>query len=376
MSENGKAPKGWLATSTPGIFFEDNAVGRMKKELWEASDEEIDRVLAEYGVPSPVEWGKPGAYIQTTIRAQLIEERKKCDFVIIPVGCTENHGLHMVSATDTLFVSQIAEAVRRYMKKTYDLPVAISLPPLNFGAHPYHHYGMPGTAPVREEIVREMMIDVMLGLWNDGYRKQLILNNHGHLWVLESAVQEFQKRYQLPGIFRVLDWHRAVREFFYTKERGGVWNTDFVHAEEAETSLMLFLNPEMVDMSYAVNTEGKGYLPEGHFDKSVDPYRRPSRWSEGEGHFAIELSATPEGVVGHAADAEAWKAKRPLAAILRYLTLFIKDVMDAFPPGELPPVEEVTLRTREELEPFIKEPMSEGWRPVYALPVIGQYYSS
>ena len=376
MSENGKAPKGWLATRTPGVFFEDNAVGRMKKELWEASEEEIDRILAEYGVPSPLEWAKPGSYIQTTIRHQLIEERKKCDFVIIPVGCTENHGLHTVSAVDTIFVTAIAEAVRRYMKEKMDLPVALSLPPLNFGAHPYHHYGMAGTVPVREEVIRELLIDVMLGLWNDGYRKQLILNNHGQLWVLESAIQEFQKRYQLPGIFRVLDWHRAVREFFYTKERGGPWNTNFIHAEEAETSLMLFLVPEMVDMAYAVNTQGKPYLPDGHFDLSVDPFRRPSRWSEGEGHFAIELAATPEGVVGHAAEAEAWKAKRPLAAILRYLTLFIKDVMDRFPAGEVPPVEEVTLRTREEMEPFLKEPMSEGWRPVYALPAIGQYYSS
>ena len=29
---------------------------------------------------------------------------------------------------------------------------------------------------------------------------------------LGSAVQEF-KNYQLPGIFRVIDWHRGVREF-------------------------------------------------------------------------------------------------------------------------------------------------------------------
>ncbi len=368
---NRKVPPGWLATDQPGVMFEDNAVGRMKKEIWEASDEEIDAILAEYGVPAPVEWGKPGSYIQTTIRHQLIEERRKNDIVIIPVGCTENHGLHTVSATDTLFVSQIAEGVRRYTKKQ-GYPVALSLPPLNFGAHPYHHYGMPGTVPIRENVIRELLIDVMLGLWNDGYRKQIILNNHGQLWVLESAVQQFQKRYQLPGIFRVIDWHRAVREFFYTKERGGPWGSDFVHAEEAETSLMLFLNPEMVDMEYAVNTKGKSYLPEGHFDKSVDPYGRPSRWSEGEGHFAIEIVATPEGVVGNAADAEAWKAKRPLAAILRYLTLLIDDILEAFPPGEVPPVEEVTLRTAEEMEPYLREPLSPGWKPVYALPQIGQ----
>jgi creatinine amidohydrolase len=132
----------------------------------------------------------------------------------------------------------------------------------------------------------------------------------------------------------------------------------------------------MVDMKLAVNTSGKGYLPDGHFDTSVDPYRRPSRWSEGQGHFAIEIKATPEGVVGNAADAEAWKAKRPLAAILRYLTILVDDILEAFPPGEAPPVEEVTLRTAAEMEPFLREPMSEGWKPVYQLPAIGQIAKS
>ncbi|MGI6376378.1 MAG: 3-dehydro-scyllo-inosose hydrolase [Anaerolineae bacterium] len=365
------APKGWLASHTPGVLFEDNGVGRMKKEVWDASDAEIDAILAEYGFPASVEWGKPGSYIQTTVRHQLVQERRKNDVVIIPVGCTELHGDHLVSAADTLFVSQIAEGVRRYTQKK-GCPVALSLPPLNFGSHPYHHYGMAGTVPIREDVSREMLIDVMLGLWNDGFRKQIILNNHGHLWMLESTVQQFCKRYQLPGIFRVMDWHRAVREFFYTKAQGGHWGSDFVHAEEAETSLGLYLFPDMVDMTYAVNTQGVNYLPDGHFDKSVDPYGRPSRWSEGEGHFAIEISATPEGVVGNAADAEAWKAKRPLAAILRYLTLLVDDILAAFPPGTVPPVEEVTLRTAAEMEPFLREPMSPGWKPVYALPLLGQ----
>jgi creatinine amidohydrolase/Fe(II)-dependent formamide hydrolase-like protein len=231
---------------------------------------------------------------------------------------------------------------------------------------------MPGTVIVREHVVREMIIDVMLGLWNDGFRKQLIVNNHGQLWMLESAVQEFMKRYQLPGIFRVIDWHRGVREFFRTTQRGGQMETNFVHADESETSLSLLLHPEMVDMSYAVDTQGKSYLPEGHFDKSVDPFSRPSRWSEGEGHFAIEIAATPEGVVGHARSGAASKAKRPLAAILKYLTLWHDDVLTAFPPGQLPPVEEVTLRSAKELEPYLREPLSPGWKPVYGLPRIGQ----
>lgn len=364
-------PSGFLPTDRADLYFEDNPTGRLKKAIWEASDEEVDNILEEYGIPSPVEWAKPGSYIQTTTRWQVEQNRKVNDVVFIPVGCTELHGRHLPSAADTLYVSAICEAVRRYTARR-GAPVNLALPPLMYGGHPYHHMGMPGTVIVREHVVREMIIDVMLGLWNDGFRKQLIVNNHGQLWMLESAVQEFQKRYQLPGIYRVIDWHRGVREFFRTTERGGQMGTNFVHADECETSLSLLLHPEMVDMSYAVNTEGKSYLPEGHFDKSVDPYGRPSRWSEGEGHFAIEIAATPEGVVGKARDGAAYKAKRPMAAILKYLTLWHDDILAAFPPGKLPPVEEVTLRSAQEMEPYLREPLSPGWKPVYALPRIGQ----
>jgi creatinine amidohydrolase/Fe(II)-dependent formamide hydrolase-like protein len=364
-------PEGLIASDQPDLFFEDNTVGRLKKEVWDASDQEIDAILAEYGIPSPVEWGKAGSYIQTTTRYQVEENRRKNDIVFIPVGCTELHGRHLPSASDTLYVSQILEGVRRYTARR-GAPVNLALPPLNYGSHPYHHMGMPGTIPVRENVARELLIDVMLGLWNDGFRKQIMINNHGHLWMLESAIQQFQKRYQLPGLFRVIDWHRAVREFFRTAERGGQWDTNFVHADESETSLGLLLHPEMVNMDYAVDTEGKNYLPEGHFDKSVDPFGRPSRWSEGEGHFAIEIAATPEGVVGKATHGSAGKAKRPVAAILRYLTLLNDQILQAFPPGTVPPVEEVTLRTAEEMGPYLREPLSEGWKPVYGLPRIGQ----
>ena len=76
----------YFTTNQPGLIWENNAVGRMKKEIWEASDAEIDKILADYGMPSPCEWAKPGSYIQTTLPEQLIANRHKNDIVLIPVG--------------------------------------------------------------------------------------------------------------------------------------------------------------------------------------------------------------------------------------------------------------------------------------------------
>jgi len=249
----------WLTTELPQVLFEDSQVGRLKKEIWDASDEQIDQILAEYGIPAPSEMVTPGSYIQTTPRAHVVENRRKNDIVIIPVASTERHGDHSCSGHDLFQVTQLIEGVRRQTAKKGN-PVNLVLSPLNYGGHPYHHVGMPGTVILPEEVVRETLINTMLGLWNDGFRKQLIVNNHGQLWMLESALHEFMYRYQLPGIYQIFDWHRCVREFFVPCEKTG-WETDFIHSAEAETSLGLLLFPEgMIDMDHAIGEEGK-WLP-------------------------------------------------------------------------------------------------------------------
>ena len=362
--------KNLLKTSIPDLIFEDNSVGRLKKQIWEASDSEIDKILADYEIPSPSELTKEGSYLQMTVRHKIIEQRKRNDIVFIPVGSSELHGQHMVSSADTLFVTQILEGVRRFTTKRGN-PINIALPPLTYGSHPYHHVGLPGTIIIQEDTAKAFLHDVMLGLWNDGFRKQIIINNHGQLWMLESTIQDFMKKYQIPGIYRVIDWHRAVREFFRTKERGGKFDTPFCHADEAETSLGLLLFPDKVDMNHACNTDPEFYIPDGHMDSATDAHSRPSKWSECEGHVGLELAITPQGVVGHAKKATTEKAKRPVAAILKYLTLVNDEILDALPPGKVPPVEKTTLRTEEEMKPYLKEPLSPGWKSVYSLPRIG-----
>ena len=367
--------KKWLTTEYPHIIFEDNEVGRMKKQLFDAPLSEIDSILSEYDIPSPSEMGKGGTYIQNTPRYEAIEKRRKNDVLLIPIGCTENHGDHANTGLDTFMVTQLCEGVRRYTaKKGYE--VNLTLSPINFGAHPYHHIGMPGTVIIPSETVREMLVYTMLGFWNDGYRKMVLINNHGHLWVLVDAIQEFMKRFQLPAVVQVMDWHRAVREFFYPVDEQHSLTTHFIHAAEAETSVARLLFDDMINMDYVRDSEGEQLIADGHFDLSVDPFRRPHRWSEGEGHIAIERSATPEGVVGFPSRGTAEKAKRPVAAILKYITMTVDHILEAFPAGTLPPVEKVSLRDPKELEPFLKEPWAEGWKSVYELPSIGVFYKN
>ena len=144
-----------------------------------------------------------------------------------------------------------------------------------------------------------------------------------------------------------------------------------MHADEAETSVLLLLAKEYVEMSYAQETTVTPYLPDGHFDKAVDPFGRPSRWSEGQGHFPTEMGSIPEGVVGRPTIGKAEKAKRTIAAILSYLTLVHDELFEAFPSGKLPPIEKTTMRTEEEMVPYLKEPFTPGWRPIYAIRKMG-----
>ena len=367
-------PQGkWLTTDVPEIMFEDTSTGRMKKRIWDMSIEEVEKLLKEeYGIPgSPSGLGIAGTYIQNTPRSKVCELREKNDIVIVPIGCTENHGLHANSGLDTFMVTQLCEAVKRKSIKD-GCEVALAFPALLYGGHPYHHVGMPGTINIPQKTVEEMLIYILLGLWDDGFRKIILVNNHGHHWMLEAAIQEFFKRFQLPGFVTLVDWHRAVREFFYARpEKDDFVSSQFVHADESETSVGMLLFPEMLDLSTAVDTEPKSFMLQGHYDTACDAYRRPHSWAEVQGNAAMEIFGTPEGVVGYPKRATAEKAMRPIAAICEYLTLMCKEIREAYPVGTVP--EMMTMRTAEELAPCLKTPLSEGWMSVHGLKKIGVF---
>lgn len=349
--------------------FEDNKVGQLKKKMWEASDQEIDAVLSDYEVPSAGEMDKPGCYIQNTVRAVQEQKKEKNDIALIPLGSSECHGIHCASSQDLLQVTRLCEAMRRRTARQ-GREVSIALPPWIYGNHPHHHVGMPGTIPISPSVLEHLLVDVMFGLWVDGYRKWIFVNNHAQHWVIVAAIDAFSLRYpELPFYAVALDWCSSVWEFFQTRDMGGLdFEDDFIHADEAETSLMLLMAPEMVEMQHAVDTKAHGYLPDGHFNRSANQLAsRPNLWYSVRNNGPIEFVGTPEGVVGNSTKASAQKAKRPVAAALSYFSLLHDDILDKFPPGVTPPIEEVTLFKNEEVEGYLKKPGEEGYLNPYRL---------
>jgi creatinine amidohydrolase len=301
-----------------------------------------------------------GIYFQNMTYHQIEKRVKENDLLIIPVGSTENHGPHAPPGEDTFLVTRMAELVALKTGCTVAQP-------LWYGSHPYHHMGMPGTIVVPEEIFIGMLRAMITGFWNAGFRKQIILNGHGQEYVIPTAIHQFAKKYQVPGIFINLNWYHAIPEHFKTKDKGGSYETDFIHADEVETSWSLALLPEMIDMNQAVDTHPQGYLPEGHIDKAGNLLQRPIKWYGQVGLAPIEVYAYPEGCVGKATLASSKKAKKGVEAFLDYLVTLHNDILKKFPPGKLPPLKEVTQRNKEEIEALLKGPLVKGGKSIYSL---------
>jgi len=208
---------------------------------------------------------------------------------------------------------------------------------------------------------------VMAGLWNSGFRKQILLNGHGQDYVIPVAMHQFAKKYQVPMLLVNVNWWFTIKEHIRDKQHGGPFETPFIHGDECETSYSLALFPEMVKMEDAVDTKPQPLMPPGHIDSSGSAYDLPIPFWQHVGGSTLEVIATPEGVVGSATLAAAEKAKPGLRAILDYLVRLVEDIMRTYPPGKLPPVAQLTQRGADEVEAVLRGPLDASGRHLYTL---------
>ena len=201
--------------------------------------------------------------------------------VVIPLGAAaKEHGPHLPLNNDALIANWLADAV------VERLPVIVT-PLVNASFYPAF-VDYPGSISLRAETARDTIVDICRSLAAHGATRFYVLNTGVSTEGPLAAAKD-----ELKGLrFEYLRLGKAMQRIAQGVLEQG-WGT---HADEHETSLMLHIAPEVVDMSRALDdgSEGEGRLS-----------REP-----GEGTYS------PSGIYGQATLATAKKGKAVADALL------------------------------------------------------------
>ena len=163
---------------------------------------------------------------------------KSNDMVIIPLGSTEQHGPHMPLGTDYY------EATG--MSKMISERTGVVVAPVLFSGYSEYHSGFAGSLSLKPETMEQVLFETVQWLIKYGFRRIMFFNYHGGNRIVESDV-----------IHRINHTTEAIAVAIgagASFQTGGerVEGVDFdEHAGINETSMMLYLKPELVDMSRA-----------------------------------------------------------------------------------------------------------------------------
>jgi creatinine amidohydrolase len=164
--------------------------------------------------------------------ARIIEAGES--LAVLPVGAIEQHGRHLPLVTDT----EIAGAICRGASERTGVPV---LPTLQISSSHAHTTKWPGTLSLPQRMVVEVVVELSRWVAAAGFKKLLLVNAHGgNIGPLRVAVDEIRCAGGLQvGVIHYFELSPEI-----TKEM--LADGEDVHANAAETSLMLHLRPELV----------------------------------------------------------------------------------------------------------------------------------
>jgi creatinine amidohydrolase len=157
------------------------------------------------------------------------------DTAILPVGATEQHGPHMGCGMDAEIAAQLCQAVA---KKTG----AIVLPTLSYGCSIGHSQRWPGTVALQPKTMIDVVKDMGDWIYNSGFRRLFLVNGHvGNFAPLRCALEMLRAEHDDMMIALINSGSMSERVKAQHFHDAQDW-----HANDAETSLMLALQPAMV----------------------------------------------------------------------------------------------------------------------------------
>lgn len=179
----------------------------------------------------------------------VVELTEKTQLVVIPVGAVEQHGPHLPLLVDAIAV----EALAREVSRRTGIAVA---PTMTYSSSQGHSRVFPGTVSLSPEIAQATLEELVDWLANAGFRKIFILNGHlGNIGIVWNAVDNSIARLSPDTSVVAHSWWDLTSELWQIVTADTPTAVQEFHANWAETSLTLFLRPELVRMDRAVDQD-------------------------------------------------------------------------------------------------------------------------
>ena len=184
--------------------------------------------------------------------------------VFLPVGATEQHGRHMPLNVDVVIPTAIAERAARQIGGLVapTLPYGNRSQPRSGGGP-----GFSGTINLTAGTLSLVIRDVLTDLFRQKVRKVIVLN--GHYENIGPVIEGIELAFDTIGrdrsdgltIIRIDHWELLRPETLAKVFPNGYPGIELEHASVIETSMMLALRPELVELSKSLNDGPAKFLP-------------------------------------------------------------------------------------------------------------------
>ncbi len=220
------------------------------------------------------------------------------DKAVLPVGSTEYHGEHLPFGTDSLVAESLAEAVSERVEGM------LCLPTLPFGMS-RHYSSFPIALTLSTGTLTSVLKEILESLNQHGVRRLLVVNGHdGNISAIEAATREYRVDNPEMRVAALEAWWVTAGELL-PKGAFDAWD-GLGHGGEGETSMMLKVAPQLVNMSRA-----RGHIPNL-------PEHVQVKW--------LFREITPYGVTGDPTKATAEKGILMWDALVDRLVRFVKEM--------------------------------------------------
>lgn len=180
------------------------------------------------------------------LKSPDIAKMDKADkVVLVPLGSLEQHGPHCPLMVDSLLGGEMAARVEAM------LPETVLLAPTLWLGSSDHHLTSPGTISVPSALYIEMVSHVCENLLSAGFRRVFLFLSHGGNDVpCQEVIYRLGLKYRERRNFWIASagWWALADDVMRLPEMETERSS---HACEYETSMVLALRPELVEMSAA-----------------------------------------------------------------------------------------------------------------------------